>query len=230
MCEIMRFQFPGWSNRFIPISLGIASVALCYVVAVVAYGTSPQTINVGYSPDQPVPFSHKLHVGNLGMDCRYCHQTVDQAAHAAIPATQTCVNCHSASNPDGSVANSAIHADSPKLLPVRQSQASGEPIAWQRIHDLPDYVYFNHSAHVTRGVSCVSCHGRVDKMDRVYQAEPLTMAWCLDCHRNPDPHLRPPELVTQMDWEPIESAEVVGARVRQNLNLQPSTNCSTCHR
>ena len=169
-----RFYFPSWVNRIVPLGGILLLLGSVYVVAVAAYGTSPKTTNVGYSPKQPFPFSHKLHVGTLKMDCRYCHTTVDKAAHAAVPATQTCVNCHSAANPDGSVANSAIHTSSEKLLGVRESQATGKPIEWERIHDLPDFVYFDHSVHVNRGVSCVSCHGRVDKMDQVYQAEPLT--------------------------------------------------------
>ncbi len=225
-----RFQFPIWINKLVPLVGVGALAATVYVCLLGAYATSPRTTNVGYSPKQPVPFSHKLHVGQLKMDCRYCHTTVDEAAHAAVPATQTCVNCHSAANPDGSVANSAIHTGSEKLLRVRESQATGEPIEWERIHDLPDYVYFNHSAHVQRGVSCVSCHGRVDKMEQVYQAEPLTMSWCLKCHRNPEPHLRPREFVTQMDWEPQEDPQQLGTRLREEYGIHPSTNCSTCHR
>ena len=225
-----RFQFPAWVNTFVPvIGIFVVSTTL-YAIAVGSYGTSPTTTNVGYSPQQPVPFSHKLHVGQLKMDCRYCHTTADKAAHAAIPSTQTCVNCHSAANPDGSIANSAIHTNSDKLLGVRESQASGEPIEWVRVHDLPDYVYFDHSVHVNRGVSCVSCHGRVDKMDEVYQAEPLSMSWCLDCHRNPEPHLRPQEFITQLDWEPAGDPEELGTLIREELNIHPSTNCSTCHR
>ena len=225
-----RFHFPIWVNRLVPMALIAVALGSAYAVAVGAYGTAPRTTNVGYSPPQPVPFSHKLHVGTLKMDCRYCHTTVETAAHAAVPPTQTCVNCHSAANPDGSVANSAVHTESPKLLAVRESQATGEPIEWERVHDLPDYVYFDHSVHVNAGVSCVSCHGRVDKMEQVYQAEPLTMSWCLDCHRSPEPHLRPKEYVTQMDWVPDEDRSELGARLREQLNIQPSTNCSTCHR
>ncbi len=225
-----RFQFPTWVNKLVPLAGAGFLAASLYACLLGAYATAPTTTNVGYSPKQPVPFSHKLHVGTLKMDCRYCHSTVDEAAHAAVPATQTCVNCHSAANPDGSVANSAIHTASEKLLPVRESQATGAAIEWERIHDLPDYVYFNHSAHVARGVGCVSCHGRVDKMEQVYQAEPLTMSWCLDCHRNPEPHLRPVEFVTQMDWEPDEDVYQLGTRLREQWNLNPSTNCSTCHR
>jgi hypothetical protein len=199
------------------------------VLAVGAYGTSPQTVNVGYSPKQPLPFSHRLHAGELKMDCRYCHHTVEMAAHAAIPATEICTKCHGAAASDGSVATASVHPTSPKLLAVRESQATGEPIEWARIHDLPDFAYFDHSAHVNRGVGCVSCHGRVDKMEQVYQAKPLSMSWCLDCHRNPEPRLRPPERITDMEWAP-EDAEKVGAEIRQQLNINPSTNCSTCHR
>ncbi|MBL6830233.1 MAG: cytochrome c3 family protein [Pirellulales bacterium] len=225
-----RFEFPSWTNRLLPVLAVFVAAGGAYAIAVGAYATAPGTINVGYSPKQPVPFSHKTHAGMLKMDCRYCHTTVDKAAHAAVPPTQTCVNCHSAANPDGSVANAAIHTNSEKLLPIRESQATGAPVEWERVHDLPDFVYFNHSAHVNRGVSCVSCHGRIDKMEQVYQAEPLTMSWCLECHRNPEPHLRPQEFITQLDWEPSEPREVVGARIRDELNIHPSTNCSTCHR
>ena len=225
-----RFEFPTWSNRLIRLTGVMIALGAAYALAVGAYATSPKTTNVGYSPKQPVPFSHKTHAGMLKMDCRYCHTTVDKAAHAAIPATQTCVNCHSAANPDGSVANSAIHTNSEKLLGVRESQATGKPIEWERVHDLPDYVYFDHGAHVNRGVSCVSCHGRVDKMEQVYQAEPLSMSWCIDCHRNPEPHLRPQEFITQLDWLPDEDAETLGARIKEELNINASTNCSTCHR
>ncbi len=125
-------------------------------------------------PTQPVPYSHALHVGQLGMDCRYCHTGVEVAAAATIPPTQTCMNCHS-----------KVRANSEKLIPIRESYATGMPVPWIRVHDLPDYVYFDHSAHVRRGVGCVSCHGRIDTMEVVFQAEPLSMGWCLECHRNP---------------------------------------------
>jgi hypothetical protein len=223
-------SFPKWTNK-LPTLLAVLVVGGAgYVVVVGAYATLPTTVNVGYSPTQPVPFSHKLHVGTLKMDCRYCHNTVDRAAHAAIPPTKTCINCHSAANPDGTVSLSSVHTKSEKLLPVRQSQASGDPIPWVRVHDLPDFVYFDHSAHVTRGVSCVSCHGRVDRMEQVYQDKPLSMSWCLECHRNPEPHLRPLEYITQLDWQPAEDPAVLGADLREKWNVNPSTNCSTCHR
>ena len=213
------FVFPRWTNLIRPLIAFVLVTAPAYLVLLVAYGLSPKTINVGYQPEQPVPYSHKLHVGQLGMDCRYCHNTVEEAAWAAIPPTQTCMNCHT-----------SVRTTSPKLLPVRESYATGMPVPWIRVHDLPDYVYFDHSAHVRRGVGCVSCHGRVDTMDVVRQVQPLSMGWCLDCHRNPEPNLRPPEMVTVMDWVPPEDPATYGARLREAANINPSTDCWTCHR
>ena len=214
------FVFPSWANALrVPATIGLI-VALLYLVVLVTYGASPQATDVGYAPKQPVEYSHALHPGKLGLDCRYCHNTVEVSAHAAIPPTDTCMNCHA-----------KIRAESPKLIQVRESHATGMPIEWVRVHDLPDYVYFNHSAHVRRGIGCASCHDRVDKMDVVYQAEMLSMGWCLDCHRNPELHLRPVEFVTQMDYAlaPDEQRKT-GARLRAEYNINPSTNCSTCHR
>lgn len=225
-----RFVFPAWVNRLIPLLLIGVILGAAYTLVVGAYAISPRTINVGYQPDQPAAFSHKLHAGELKMDCRYCHNTVERAAHAAVPPTATCVNCHSAANADGSVSTTAIHTTSPKLLPVHQSQATGAAIPWRKVHDLPDIAYFDHRAHVARGVACVSCHGRVDKMEKVVQVQPMSMSWCLDCHRNPEPHLRPLEHVTDMQWQPDKPAELLGAELRAAWNVHPSTNCSTCHR
>jgi len=215
------FVFPPWVDELKPL-IAAAGVGLpIFLVALVWYGGSPATTDVGYAPQQPVPYSHALHAGELGIDCRYCHNTVEIAAHAAVPPTQTCMNCHT-----------NIRGTSAKLLPVRESSASGMPIPWVRVHDLPDYVYFNHSAHVRRGVGCVECHGRIDGMEVVYQAKKLSMGWCLDCHRNPDAHLRPPEAVTQMDWEPPAGVDraAYGKTIRERLKLAPSEDCSTCHR
>lgn len=210
----------------------VLTLGLIYVIAVLWYGAVPATTDVGYAPKQPVPFSHKLHAGQLKMDCRYCHTTVEKAAFAAIPPTKTCLNCHSAKDATGQVMTTAVHSDSKKLAPVRESAATGDPVLWVKVHDLPDYVYFNHSAHVTRGVSCVSCHDRIDKMEVVYQAKELSMSWCLDCHRNPEPNLRPADLVTKLDWVPPEgkTAEEIGKQIREERGINPSTNCSTCHR
>ena len=214
-------SFPKWVDDLRPLAAALALGAPVVLVALIWYGGSPATTDVGYAPVQPVPYSHALHAGDLGIDCRYCHTNVEVSAHAAIPPTETCMNCHT-----------NVRGASAKLLPVRDSYQSGMPVPWVRVHDLPDYVYFNHSAHVRRGVGCVECHDRIDKMDVVYQAKPLSMGWCLDCHRNPDAHLRPPELVTQMDWRPPQgkTAEEVGREVREKLRLKPSEDCSTCHR
>jgi hypothetical protein len=205
------FVFPPWVDRLWPV-IGLAAGAVAtWGVALLYYGGSPRTTDVGYQPVQPVPYSHALHAGELGLDCRYCHDTVERAAHAALPATEVCMNCHA-----------AIAADSPLLAPVRASHATGMPVAWVRVHDLPDYVYFDHSAHVRRGVGCVECHGRVDRMEVVYQAEPLSMGWCLDCHRRPQGRLRPLDQIANMDWRPDGSTPERAVR--------PSEDCSTCHR
>ena len=213
------FPFPTWIDRARPLAGVLLVVVPAYVVGMAYYASSPQTIDVGYSPKQPVPFSHANHAGRLGMDCRYCHTTVEIAAQAAIPPTSVCMNCHS-----------LIATDSEKLLPVRKTYVTEMPVPWVRVHDLPDFVYFDHSAHVTRGVSCVSCHGRIDKMEQVRQVQSLRMGWCLECHRHPEPNLRPKELVTHLDWVAGEDPIQLGRRLRQEYNINPSTDCSTCHR
>jgi len=213
------FVFPKWTGILRP---GIAAALLggvAYATVVVAFGFSPLATDVGYGPAQPVPYSHAVHVGQLGIDCRYCHNTVEESAHASIPPTQTCMNCHT-----------NVRADSEKLIPVRSSFATGMPVEWVRVHDLPDYVYFDHSAHVRRGIGCVSCHGRVDTMEVVYQVEALSMGWCLDCHRNPEKHLRPTEFATRLDWVPEEEQVVLGRRLREEMNINPRVDCNTCHR
>jgi len=213
------FTFPKWTWVLRP-AIAVAAVGgLVYASVLVTLGFSPQATDVGYMPIQPVPYSHALHVGQLGLDCRYCHTGVEVAAAAAIPPTQTCMNCHS-----------KVRANSEKLIPIRESYATGMPVPWIRVHDLPDYVYFNHSAHVRRGVGCVSCHGRIDTMEVVFQAKELSMGWCLDCHRNPERHLRPVEFVTQLDWVPEEDQLVLGARLRELNNIDPKETCNTCHR
>jgi hypothetical protein len=217
----MRLIFPRWANKTKDLAGVVLGGAPVYLTLLVWYGASPKTTDVGYQPRQPVPYSHALHAGELGIDCRYCHTTVEKAGFAAIPPTETCMNCHQ-----------RVRTTSPKLEPVRKSWRTNEPVEWIKVHDLPDYVYFNHSAHVTRGVGCVSCHGRVDTMVEVKQVQPLSMSWCLDCHRAPEAHLRPPDLVTRMDWKPPASEDPVayGRRLRETNNIHPSTDCSTCHR
>jgi hypothetical protein len=213
------FVFPKWANWLRELSAVLAVGGLLYVTVLLTLLFAPETTAIGYAPEQPVPYSHARHVGELGMDCRYCHTTVEHAAQASLPPTQICMNCHQ-----------KIRADSPKLLPVRESFATGMPIPWVRVHALPDFTYFNHSAHLTAGIGCVSCHGRIDRMEIVSQAKPLTMGWCLECHRQPEPYLRPQEFLTAMDWAPNEDPLMLGRRLRATHNVDPSTDCSTCHR
>jgi len=172
--------------------------------------------------EQPVPFSHKHHVGGIGIDCRYCHTTVETSSFANIPPTRTCMNCHS-----------QIWLTSPTLEPVRASYRTGNSISWTRVHDLPDFVYFNHSIHVAKGVGCESCHGRVDKMPLTWQEASLRMEWCLNCHRNPEQYVRPREFVTTMGYQPAGDQEEIGRRLVQEYKIQDArtlTSCSTCHR
>ncbi|HEY8551064.1 MAG TPA: cytochrome c3 family protein [Vicinamibacterales bacterium] len=169
--------------------------------------------------EQPVQFSHAHHVGGLGIDCRYCHTTVDKAAFANIPPTKTCMNCHS-----------QIWLDSPYLEPVRESFRTGNSLVWTRVHDLPDFVYFNHSVHVKKGVGCETCHGRIDQMAGIYQASSLQMEWCLQCHREPEKYVRPREAVYQMGYQPEGDQLEIGRRLVQEYNIRSLTSCSTCHR
>ncbi|MDT4951919.1 MAG: hypothetical protein QOJ02_57 [Acidobacteriota bacterium] len=172
--------------------------------------------------EQPVQFSHKHHAGDDGIDCRYCHTSVETSASAGMPPTQTCMNCHS-----------QIWADSPYLEPVRESARTGKPIEWTRVHDLPDYVYFNHSIHINKGVGCSTCHGNVAQMPLMYQASSLQMEWCLACHRNPENFVREKKDIFKMDWQPPANQAQAGAEIVKRNKIQDSfalTSCSTCHR
>lgn len=190
------------------------------VTFVFVYYFSPDNLQVGYAPVQPVPFSHRLHAGDLGMDCRYCHANVERSFEAMVPPTQTCMGCHA-----------VIRPDSARLAPVHESWETGLPVEWVRVHNLPDHAYFDHSVHLSAGVGCASCHGRIDRMEVVTQAEPLSMGWCLDCHRAPEENLRPLDRLTDMDWTneaaTEEEAAVVAALGRR---ATPPENCSGCHR
>ncbi|WP_372638255.1 cytochrome c3 family protein [Fodinibius sp.] len=209
--------FPKWADE-VPrqLLLGLIIFATA-AVAGVWYYFSPEYTDVGYVPEQPVPFSHKLHAGQLDFDCQYCHTNVSESKHANIPATETCMNCHN-----------QVMTDSPRLEKVRESWETGEAVEWIRVHNLPDYAYFNHAAHVNVGVGCESCHGRVDRMDVVQQVEPLSMSWCLDCHRNPEQYVRPAEEVTTMGYEIVNQIEKGQELVSEN-NINPPTDCQSCH-
>ena len=172
----------------------------------------------GVTINQDVPFSHDHHTAGLGIDCRYCYTSVEEAAYAGIPPTSTCMNCHK-----------LIWNDSPMLEPVRRSWATGDPLEWVRVHDLPDYAYFDHSIHVAKGIGCASCHGRVDEMPLIYQATSLQMEWCLDCHREPERFVRPREEVFNMAWESANQLEE-GMALVAKYAVEPNDNCSTCHR
>ena len=194
--------------------------ALLWVIA--GYNRSSYNTQANVPREQPVQFSHKHHVGDEGIDCRYCHTSVESAAFAGIPPTKTCMNCHS-----------QIFANSPYLEPVRESWRTDKPIKWTRVNDLPDFVYFNHSIHVKKGVGCVTCHGRVDQMPLMYQAQSLQMEWCLECHRDPARFVRPPEKVFDMEWQPPANQLEEGRKlVEQNKIRAPNvlTSCNTCHR
>ena len=193
--------------------------ALGSVVFFISYFGSPEFTDVGYRPEQPVHYSHKLHVGELGMDCRYCHTSVEKSHEAIIPPTETCMNCHS-----------VVDVESEELALVRESWETDKPIEWIRVHMLPDYAYFDHSVHVNAGVGCVSCHGRVDQMEVVMQIEPLSMSWCLDCHRNPGPHIRPLNQVTNMAWVPPEGHDLLVEKYIKDKNISPPEDCTACHR
>lgn len=207
--------FPKWTNQ-LPLMAGVAAVVLgTSVTAGIWYYLTPKYSRVGYQPKQPVAFSHAIHSDQLGIDCRYCHNAVDKSWFSNIPAANTCMNCHS-----------AVVKDSPKLELVRQSYNTGKPIPWVQIHKTPDYVYFNHSVHVSRGISCVHCHGQINKMDEVQHAKPLSMSFCIECHRNPADKIRPNEFVTQLDWQ----GQVDGKKLVDDWKVQPGQSCSTCHR
>jgi hypothetical protein len=175
---------------------------------------------------QPVPFSHKVHAGQLGLDCRYCHNGVEKSWFSNLPGASTCMNCHN-----------QVLKDDPRLAIVRASATNNTPIPWVQVHKVPDYVYFNHEVHVRRGISCVKCHGRIDQMDEVYHAEPLSMSFCLDCHRNPAANIRPENKVTDLGWQWSTNAEenarlqaVHGKQLVKDWKVQSLQSCSACHR
>ncbi len=214
--------FPPWTNTLARASIvGSALLVGAISVAVYAIAYSPYLTEVGVPRSQPVPFSHKHHVGDAGIDCRYCHSTVEESAFAGLPSTKTCMNCHS-----------LLWNESPMLEPVRESWRTGRSLEWTRVHQLADFVYFNHSIHVKKGVGCVTCHGRVDQMPLMWKVNSLYMDWCLQCHRAPERFLRPRAYVFRMDWQPPEDQIALGRKLKQEYKIQDVrvlTSCSTCH-
>jgi hypothetical protein len=214
--------FPKWTNR-LPLYVGIGAVLVAgAVTAGITYYVTPKYTRVGYQPVQPVAFSHNIHATQLGLDCRYCHNGVEKSWYSNIPSSSTCMNCH----------NQVLKED-PKLALVRESAASANaaPIPWIQIHKVPDYVYFNHSVHVNRGVSCIKCHGEIQKMDEVYHAKPLSMSFCLDCHRAPETQIRNPKDVYNLDLQiSPEEQERNGKKFVHEWKVNASQNCSACHR
>ncbi|UCH10764.1 MAG: cytochrome C [Fidelibacterota bacterium] len=211
--------FPSWTNR-LPLAVTLAFLSgVVLLVFLVWYYFSPWYTDVGYRPVQPVPFSHKFHAGELGLDCRYCHVGVEISSVAMVPPTKTCMNCHTLIKPESEL-----------LAPVRESWETGLPMQWIRIHEVPDYAYFNHSPHIQAGVGCFSCHGNIAGMEVVELNKPLSMGWCLDCHRNPAGHLRPLAEITNMDWEaPLDQRELAKEWIAVK-SIDPPLNCSGCHR
>lgn len=197
---------------------GVAVIAVL-VATLAAINRSSYMTEVGVARSQPVQFSHKHHVSDDGIDCRYCHTSVEESSFAGIPSTKICMNCHT-----------QIWAESPILAPVRQSFQTGRSLEWTRVHNLPGFVYFDHSIHVYKGVGCATCHGRVDQMPLMWRENTLYMEWCLECHRNPERYVRPREQVFNMDWQPPSDQIALGQKLVQEYKIESLTSCSVCHR
>ena len=204
------------------------ALALLAVLFVIGGGTafyllnrSPYWTNVGVTLDQPVPFSHKHHAGELGIDCRFCHASVASSSYAGMPDTQTCMTCHS-----------QIWKDAPMLQPVRSSYTANQPLRWNRVNEVPEFVYFNHSIHINKGVGCSSCHGRIDEMPITWKAKDFEMQWCLSCHRHPAENIRPLAQVFKMDWTQADTTPAQGAALMKARGIKTDhlTDCSACHR
>jgi hypothetical protein len=212
---------------FKPSANSLAKASLAGLVLLVAglgwfattFSRSDYVTEVGVPREQPVPFSHKHHVGDVGIDCRYCHTSVETSAFAGIPPTETCMSCHA-----------QLFTESPMLEPVRASFRNGTPIRWTRVHELPGYVYFNHSIHVHKGVGCSTCHGRVDQMPLMWRTSRLQMEWCLECHRAPERFVRPRDQIFNMEWQPPANQWEAGQKLLKEYQIQKLTDCYTCHR
>ncbi|MBL8761193.1 MAG: cytochrome c3 family protein [Phycisphaerae bacterium] len=230
----MSLLFPKWTNALPTVGAIAALAGASGVVGGFWYYATPKFYDAGYMPTQPGGgFSHQIHAGKLGMDCRYCHTKVEQSAEANIPNVATCVGCHA----DGRLTKLAVEPKHKERTDfIRQAYNADQSIEWRRIHKLPDYVRnFPHSAHLRAGVSCFSCHGQITAMPIVSQAQPLSMGWCLDCHRNPEASLVPPDKVTQLDWvknhlqERAGQGDAESKALVERLKLNPPENCGACH-
>ncbi len=232
--------FPRWTN-FLPLKIAICAGAVATgAVFAFTYYATPKTLTAGYQPSQPIPFSHKIHVDQLGLDCRYCHSFEDISGTSNVPSSNTCWNCHR-----------HVQKESPKLQPLRdrmdpalKSPDFGKPVQWVRVHKLPDFVYFNHSAHLNRGVSCQVCHGQVDQMEVIYQKNSLSMGWCLECHRDPGQFVRPLEEVFNLKYDKevyfkthkadmerlgAVTPDDIGKKLVEHWNIHTKETCATCH-
>ena len=206
-------------DKLVPILLATKVIVVLGVIGFVWYYFSPRYTDVGYRPVQPIHYSHKLHAGDLGIDCRYCHTGVETQRNAGIPPVQICMNCHS-----------MIGKDNPNLAPLREAWETGKPIQWVRVNDLPDYSYFNHAMHIRAQVGCESCHGNVTQMEVVTRVQPLSMGWCLDCHRNPAPNIRPADMITKFGWKTSAEDLANAEKIMTAKHIRPSEDCTTCHR
>ena len=218
MTQIFSPAADTWLRLFLVTSLALTAGGAVMIVGV---ARSDYVTSVDFRPSQPVPFSHRHHAGELGIDCRYCHSSVENGPHAGLPPTKTCMTCHS-----------QIWTNASMLAPVRESLAENKPIVWTRVARLPDYVFFRHDVHIAKGVGCETCHGRIDEMALTYRAKAFTMQFCLDCHRDPAPNLRPADVVTAMGWKPQGDARATGASIiaHQNIRVGELTHCYVCHR
>lgn len=220
----MAQVFPKSSNTLSKASIVVAGIVLGAVGLATININRTTYVNTQAMPiEQVVQFTHTHHVGSLGLDCRFCHTAVEESSYAGIPPSKTCMGCHS-----------IVWKDAPILEPVRESFRNDTSVEWIKVHDLPEFVYFNHSIHVNKGVGCESCHGRVDKMPLMMRQNSLNMEWCLACHRAPEQFLRPKDQIFTMGWDPekelgMTQAEL-GAKLKQENNVQSRTNCATCHR
>jgi predicted CXXCH cytochrome family protein len=215
----MAALFRPWSNTAFRVVLGLGVLGIVGAIATPMIWVRAPSWRGQFDPiDQPVEFDHRHHVQDDGIDCLYCHTTATSSASAGIPSTELCMGCHN-----------QIWSQSPLLEPVRRSYFSGAPIPWNRVHDVPDFVYFNHAIHTNKGIGCMSCHGRVDQMGRVYQVSSLSMGFCLDCHRHPEWFVRPNEHITNMTWAP-QNQSLLGPQLVRQYRIRSLTNCTACHR